>query len=117
MPGTETVQCVESLEWLQKTVCGVFWKTEEAIAEFLISLQADVVPDTLPDLSRHWLFRPHSKLRHVLTIVPSSQMENLRLRLFAHFRSYKSHRYKVERTKANCRKRWTIYTGCGRDLE
>lgn len=88
------------LEWLQKT--------EEAIAEFLISLQVDVVPDTLPDLSRHWLFGPDSKLRHVLTIVPSSWMENLRLRLFAHFRSYKSHRYKVERTKANCRKRWTV---------
>ena len=30
-----------TMQWLQKT--------EEATAEFLISLQADVVPDTLPD--------------------------------------------------------------------
>lgn len=77
MPGTETVQCVESLERLQKTdsvwsLLEWLQKTEEAIAEFLISLQVDVVPDTLPDLSRHSLFGPHNKLRHVLTIVPSS---------------------------------------------
>lgn len=72
-PGSETVQCVESL---QQRSGSRRQKTEEATAEFLISLQADVVPDTLPDLSRHWLFGPHSKLRHVLTTSPVHGWKN-----------------------------------------